>query len=881
MTDPRLPRIAATILGAMLPRAERDEVLADLAAEYAERRLRGAWRARWWCASQIARSIPALARRTWWRGWTGFEPNANAMRPGGPVMEQWIVDARHATRRLVRRPTYAVIAVLTLALGIGGTTAILGVARAVLFEPLPYRDEDSIGLFWMSQSWTQEEYAYLRGRFPGFSQVAQYQTDDLILEAEGGSPRLIAGLSASSELFQLLGVSASLGTTFQPTDDVRGASPVAVLSHGLWQEMGGERSIIGRTINLDGVHRTVIGVMPRGFWFPSPTVRIWLAQPLNPEEQIGNFSFVGRVAPGFHLGAFDAPLSRLTAMLGERFTYSVNSNKTRDPWVRSVRDVLIRPLRPAVLATLAAMGMILLIAGANVSALMLGQVEGRSTELAVRSALGATGRRLAAQLVCEALVLGVASGIAGAAVAALSFQFLVEILPLGAWAEVASLEWTTFAVAMLLAIGSSLAISLIPALALSRRRLRQSIGTSRMGGIAGRGLRLESSLVVAEVALGVLMTAGAGVLLRSVDNLYAIDPGLDPKGVGVLDVVLPSDLNTNERRIALRAIDAELRTTPGVRYASLVQKLPLRGGGWNSRITVEGKPDLPLTSTFVRVVSPEYLPTMGIAVTRGRGFEGSDLARAPGDSAEVLVVINEALAKKYFEGEDPIGRRVNAAFGSRWGRIVGVVESVAEGALTDEAKPTRYILTDALDFVTPNQVIVFRSDAGRDPAALLPAASAAVQRAVPRAVIPEATTMERVFQVAVGPVRPIMTLVALLTVVALTLCTIGVYGVMSHLVTRRRRDWGIRIALGLAPSRVIIGVVSRGAWLVVGGSAIGIVLYAAQARFLSSLIYGVRPVDLLSIMGSVLALVLVGILAALVPAARASRTDPATVLREQ
>ena len=246
---------------------------------------------------------------------------------------------------------------------------------------------------------------------------------------------------------------------------------------------------------------------------------LWLPQPLNPEEQIGNFSLVGRVAGGFRLDALDGPLSRLTAMLAERFTYSAQSNKTHDPWVKSPRDVFIRPLRPAVLATLAAMAMILLLAATNVSALMLGQVEGRASELAVRAALGATGGRLTAQLICEALVLGFASGVAGAAVAVASFRLFVGTLPLGAWAEVASLEWTTFAFAMLLAIGSSLAISLIPAFALWRGRLGQSIGASRLAGIAGRGMRLESALVVAQVAVGLVMAAGTGVLLRSVDNL--------------------------------------------------------------------------------------------------------------------------------------------------------------------------------------------------------------------------------------------------------------------------------------------------------------------------------------------------------------------------
>jgi predicted permease len=796
-------------------------------------------------------------------------------------MEQWIVDARHATRRLVRRPLYATLSIFTLAIGIGGTAAVFGIARGVLFEPLPYRDEQSVGMFWMAFSWNQQEFAYLRGRFPGYSQVAQYTTDDLILELGGGAPRLVPGISSSHELFQVLGTNPLLGATFQPTDDIAGANPVAVLSYGLWQDLGGDASIIGKTLRLDGVNRTVIGVMPRGFWFPSPTVRVWIPLPLNPQERIGNYALVGRAEQGNLLGESLAPLARLTEMLSERFTYTPQWDKTKDAWVKPARDVLVTPLRPAVLATLAAMAMILLIAGANVAALMLGQVEGRATELAVRSALGATGRRLTAQLVCEALILGLASGATGAVLAAVSFRFLVSTLPLGAWAEAASLDWMVFAVAMLVALSTALLISMIPTLALWRGRLRQTIGATRTGGVAGKGTRLESTLVVAEVALAVLMAAGAGVLVRSVQNLYAIDPGLDPAGVGVIDVVLPADVSLPDRRIAVRAIDAELRTVPGVKHVSVVQQLALRSGGWNSGIGVEGKPDLPLTTTFVRLVGAEHFQTMGIVVRRGRGFEATDAPATPGDSAEVTVVINEALVKKYFENEDPIGRRVSTGFGPGWARIIGVVDDVAEGSLTGEAAPVRYLLTDAIPFMSVLQSCVFSADAGRNPEGMLQMASAAVKRASPRAAVSELTTMQHVFARAVGPVRQIMTLVTLLTGVALLLCAIGVYGVISHFVARRQRDWGIRIALGLQPAKVVSGIVSRGIVLVVGGSAIGVVLYIAQARFLSTFVYGVGTVDSLSMIASVLALLFVGVMAALLPAARASRTDPAIVLREQ
>jgi putative ABC transport system permease protein len=698
----------------------------------------------------------------------------------------------------------------------------------------------------------------------------------------GDAPaRLVPGISASSELFGVLGAHAALGRTFDPKDDVQGAELVAVISHGLWQELGGDRSIIGQRHRFDGIPRTVVGVMPRGFWFPSPTVRVWFPEPLDPEQRSGNFALVGRLAAGSDMGNMSGQISQFTRMLGERFEYPEQWDKTRDPWVRSIRDSLVRPMRPALVATLVAMGMILLIACANVAALMLGQVEGRTTELAVRSALGANRRRLTNQLVSEALLLGLASGGVGAVLGAISFRLLVAALPLGAWAETASLDWTVFAVAIVVAIGAALLISLVPTISLWRGRLRGAIGTGRTDGVTGRGVRLESGLVIAEVALAVLMTAGAGVLVRSVGKLYEIDPGLETRGVGVVDVVLPSDLTTPQQKRMLSDLLDGVRGVPGVKSAAVVQHLPLRGSSWSSGIEVAGRPEPAVTTTFVRLVSRDYFATMGIAVRQGRTFEASDVSPTRTDTSESAIVINEALAKKYFEGQNPIGGRITDGFTRRWARVVGVVADVAEGDLTDAAAPARYSPYESFPLTPSSQTLVFKTTAELDPIGLLQAVRGAVQRASPRVAIQQTTTMEQVLAKAVGPVRQVMTLISLLTALALVLGAVGIYGVISHFVARRKRDWGIRIALGLSPSRVVGGVVGRGVSLVVAGIGIGLVGFVVSARLLSSLLYGVGATDPIAIAGAVLALLLVGALAALVPAARASRTDPAIVLRDQ
>ncbi|HKV08880.1 MAG TPA: ABC transporter permease, partial [Thermoanaerobaculia bacterium] len=361
-------RFAATVLCALLPAAEREEVLCDLREEYAHRRdAEGRAAAFVWLWRQVLGSAPALLRRSWWRGWTGFEPAANRFLPGGPGMESWIMDLRYTVRRLIARPTYALLAVLTLALGVGGTAAILSIVRGLLFEPLPYAQEERIAVFWNIFDWSEAELLHLRPNWPGFERVAAYRNADVTLESGDGPAQVIPGISASAELFEVLGVHPALGRVFRPGDDGQGVEPVAVLSHELWQEMGGDPSILGRRIQLDGIARTVVGVAPRGFWFPNPTVRVWLPEPLDPTNQSGNYALVGRLAPGQDMAAMAPALDQITGALRERFTYPAQWDKTKNAALTPIREFLVGSLRPALLATLAAMAVILLIACANVA----------------------------------------------------------------------------------------------------------------------------------------------------------------------------------------------------------------------------------------------------------------------------------------------------------------------------------------------------------------------------------------------------------------------------------------------------------------------------------------------------------------------------------
>jgi putative ABC transport system permease protein len=794
---------------------------------------------------------------------------------GWQWLEQLLHDCRYAARALRRRPGYAFVSVLTLALGIGGTASVYGVARGVLFEPLPYTHEREIGVFWKKTDWTHEEYLYIRGRVPGFRQVALYRLRDMILRDGNEPARLVPGLSASAELFEVLGASPHLGRSFRAGEDVRGAEPIAVLSFGLWQELGGSPSILGRRLMLDGRPRTVVGVMPRGFWFPDPSVRIWTPEPLNPESRSWNSTLIGRIAPNQDMRAMQAPLAQLSAMLGKRFHYAAQWDKTRNAQVTPLRDDLIGPMRPALFATLGAMVLILLIGCANVAALVLGQVDTRSTELAVRVALGANRRRLVQQVAVEVMLIAILAGAFGAAVARMGFTVVTRALPLDAWVQATAPDWRVFTTAMAIAAAAALMVMLLPTISLHRADLRGVLDRTRTGGIHGRGVRLENGLVIAQVAFAVMVVSGAALLVRSVANLYALDAGVRTEGVAIVDLVFGNDLNRDRREQTLNVLTTELARLPGVQSVAAVQQLPLRGGGYRGRFGIVGRPDMPEMATEYRMATPGYLESLGIALRQGR-----TIARADRGDTERVVVISAALAEKYFAGLDPIGKSISDE-GDKPSRIVGVVANAAEAGLTDSPQLVRYVPVAQTTWLDDAQSLVLRTAPGVDEASLLEPARQTIARLAPSVPVQQTTTMRRLLDTAIGPARPVVLLLSFLSALALILSAVGVYGVVAHFATRRRRDWAIRIALGLQGSRVISHVVGHGALLVALGIGCGVAGTAVLARLLSSLLYEVNAIDPIAIAAASLALLSVGTVSALIPAWRAAMTDPLMALREQ
>ncbi len=874
---PSVSGIPAALFRVLVPLAERDEVLDDLAAEHADRvRTHGRIAARVWLWRQLIGSLPGLVRRSWWRGWTGFEPNANRMHPGGSPMESWIMDVRYSARRLMRRRTYALLAIVTLALGAGGTAAVFSVVRALLLDPLPVAREEQLGVLWMPGYWNEDEFLFLRSTdIPGFTGVAAYRPLDPTLEIPGRSLRVLRGLGGSAELFDVLGAKPLFGRTFRAGDDDPGAEAVAVLSHGLWQELGGDTDIVGRQLRLGGTTRTVVGVMPAGFWFPSPAVRIWTPMPLSTENTAGHYAFVARVAEPFTLDAVEGPLKIMASRIGERFRYLPQFDKSRNPGITPLRETLVGDVRPSVLATFAAMALILLIACVNVAALMLGQVGGRTTELAVRTALGAGRQRLLQQLVIESLLIGVMAGAAGAALAAAAFGVLVRSLPLGELADTARLDWTLFIAATVVALGAAAVIALVPGVILWRGNLQGAMATTRTAGITTRGGRLEGALVVAQIALAVLLSASAALLVRSVANLRAIDSGLVIDRVAVIDATMPTELPMAQRQQAILTVMPALQALPNVRAAGATMKLPLRGAGQDWSMRIDGKPDV-RDFTYVRMVTHDYFNALGIDVRRGRGFLPTDRA-----GVERVVVINEAAAAKFFPGEEPIGRVIRTGFEDGGERIVGVVEDVAEAYLTDGPVPARYMLYDQVPEIWHEVTFVLAANRPEDVPAIVHAARSTLPARSPSLAVDRTTTLQIVFDEAVGPAGQVVNLLALLALLALALGAVGVYGMISHFVSRRTRDYGIRIAMGLAPHQLVSQVMARGVGLVTLGSLAGVAAARVLTGLLSSLLYGVEATDPAALAAAVIALLGVGALAALIPARRASRTDPVLVLRQE
>jgi predicted permease len=831
------------------------------------------------------------------RGWTPAAAAAEARRRFGHVAQEtrrardsWGIgavldaagDARVALRQLLRRPGFTLLGVGTLALGVGAVVALSSVAIGLLLRPLPVADDARLQVFWSDFDWTGLEFDFVKERQRAFSGLAAWSNDGYTLRVNEQSSTVLATVG-SAELFDVLGARPLLGRAFQRGDDRPGAPAVTVVSYGFWQqELGGDPGVVGRRIEIGGDPVEIVGVMPRGFYFPSPTFRIWRPLLLDPasDQYQGNgwLVLLGRERPGLTAGERDADIQAIARALGERFDYPEAWDKARGASVTPLRDYTRGAVRPAVMLLQVAVLVVLAIACANVAALVLARTSDRAEELALRAALGAGRGRLVRQIVVESMVLSGLAGLAGALVAVLGFQAIVARLPLGdGLHETLAVDWTLFAAAAVVSIIAGVVVALAPLRAVLGGRVQ---GPGRVRGASGAAAprRLQAGLVAVEVALAVLLVAGATMFTRSVARLYAIETGFEAADVTVMDVVAPTQQMAEPARAAFfDRLLARVDALPGVRAAGFVTRVPLRDGGWQGTVTIEDRPDLAgerEPNALFRVISPGWFAAMGIDVVQGRGFAATDGATAPR-----VAIVSAAFADRMWPGRDPLGRRVRHRFGpeATWVTVVGVAEETRMTRLTGDNPNVLYVPL-AQSTAPDAPVLVLKGAGGPPPVAAVRALIGELDSRVATARI---TTLDAIVAGAVAEPLRLRFFLSILGGLALVIGAVGIYSVVSYSVTRRRTEFGVRIALGAAPGRILSDVVTGGLAPVLLGITAGLAAALALGSTVRRFLYGVETVDAASL--AVAAGVLLGaaLLAAVVPAARAGRTDPIAALRAE
>jgi putative ABC transport system permease protein len=848
---------------------------------------------------ELAFHLEMQTRQLVERGWTGEAAAEEARRRFGLVSREtqrardsWgvtgLVDAagdlRVAFRQLWRRPVYTLLGVGTLALGLGATVALSSVVVGLLVRSLPVADEARLQVFWSDFNWTGAEFDFVKERQRAFGGLAAFSTEGYTLRLGDQSTTVLAAVG-SAELFDVLGARPLLGRAFQPGDDRPGAAPIAVVSHAFWQqELGGDAAVLGRRLEIDGSPVEIVGVMPRGFYFPSPELRIWRPLMLDPatDRYQGNgwLVLIGRERPGLTAGERDADLRAIARALGERFTYPEAWDKTRQPSVRPLRDYTMGSVRPAVLLLQAAVLLVLAIACANVAALVLARTTDRADELALRAALGAGRGRLVRQILTESVAMAALAGGLGAAIAVVGFGALVRRLPLAnGMDEALAVDWTLLAVAVALAIVAGVAVALAPMRAVLAGAVRAPGKERSAGGTSGTGARRTHAVLVAvEVALAMLLVAGASMFTRSVQRLYAIDPGFDPTDVAAVDLVAPTQVMAAAERHAFFArFLPRLAAVPGVQAAGVIARLPLRDNGWQATVTIEDRADLAgdrEPNAYFRIVSPGYFTAMDVAVIRGRGFTDLDGAGAP-----PVGIVSAAFAERMWPGRDPVGRRIRHRFGTgpQWVTVVGVAEETRIVRLTGENPNVLYVPL-AQSTAPEGPSLVVKGAGGPPPLAVVRALVAEVD---PRIAIGRVTTLDAVVAGAVAEPLRLRFFLGLLGGLALVVGAVGIYSVVSYSVTRRRAEFGVRLALGAAPRRILSEVVRGGLAPVAAGVAAGMAAALGLASTVRGFLYGIEGVDLISLAMAAATLFAAGLLAALIPAWRAGRTDPVSALRAE
>jgi putative ABC transport system permease protein len=810
-------------------------------------------------------------------------------------MDTLLRDLRYSIRRLAKAPVFTAIVIVTLALGIGANSAIFSVVNTVLLRALPYRDPAqlvSIEHFYpslnnMEAPVSARGFRDYRDKTKSFASVAVESQFGANLTGTG-DPERIPGVRVSGDWFRTLGVPPQLGRALNRDDDEPGHEHVVVLSDGVWTRLFARQpSAIGQTIELNGESYQIVGVMPpqfRSFFARTADLFVPLALPAAAFTRGYTNEYlnaVARLKPGVSIQGAQAEMTTFAENLKR-----ANPNTFSPKWtlkLRSLDDLSSGRIRPALFVLLGAVGFVLLIACANVANLLLARAAMRIKEIAIRAALGADRASLVRQLLTESVLLAVAGGVLGLALAQWSVKSLVALNPNLPRASEVGIDTNVVVFTLLVSLGTGLLFGLAPALQTSRANLQETLKDGSRSGTADfAGRTLRRGLVIAEVALSLTLLVGAGLLIKSVARLQGVDPGFDPHGVLVFNLNLPQVKYPSDTAQILFTdqLMQRLNAVPGVRAAGLTSVIPF-GGGWStSSFNIENlivPPGQNGPWGDVRIVSPEFFSALRIPLRRGRLFNTQDIKSAP-----QVTVIDDEFARKYFKGVDPIGKRITfgAAPGkqdSTWITIVGVVGHAAHEGLDAEPRIQYYFPVSQVGL--RNMTVAVRTTG--NPLAALPALRQAVHSIDRNLPLSAVNTMDKLVDSSVGQRKLSMMLLGLFSAIAMVLASIGIYGVMSYSVAQRTRELGIRMALGAVRLRVLFLVVRQGMALAGAGVVIGLVGAFGLTRLLANQLFAVGATDPATFTIVSALLVTIALIASLVPALRATRVDPVVALRDE
>lgn len=806
-------------------------------------------------------------------------------------MDRLLQDLRYALRQLRRNPAFSVLAVLTLALGIGANTAIFSVVNGVLLRPLPYPESERLVMLYTGYPDDETRYPLSAPDFMSYHDEAR--TFSGVVAAASGrqaltgraEPAWVQVGRVSADFFEVMGTVPVLGRTFRPEENQPGTDGVVVLTHAWWQaRLGADPEVLGQVLTLDGIPREIVGVLPPEFDFPSARelyTPLSYGDTFNSNTAQGRRSeylvAVARMAPGVGPGEAAAEVAAINQRLQAEFPVTNSENITIS--LVPLRDHLLGDVRGPVLVLLGAVGLVLLIACVNVANLLLARASARRQELAVRSALGAGRGRVVRQLLTESVVLGVLGGAAGLLLAAWGVPLLAATAPDGI-PRLASIriDGAVVAFAVAISLGTGVLFGLVPSFQISRWRPSAVLRDGGPGAAGGRsGNRARRALVVTEMALAVMLLVGSGLLIRSFLALTSVDPGFHTDGVVAFSVSLPpsSYQDGSSIRQFFPTLLNRIRTLPGVEEASAGSEVPLGGVGSIFGFSIENReppaPGFVMDAATVSV-APAYFAALGIPLRAGRLLDERDRFEAP----EALVV-NEAFVARYFPEEDPLGQRLSFGAEDEWWEIVGVVGDVPQFGLDDNVRPAVY--ASHAQFTTRSLFVVVRSPG--DPLALTGALRAELRALDPSLPILRFVTGEQLVAESVATTRFYTTLLAIFAAVALTLAAVGIFGVISYIVTQRTREFGIRLAVGARPGDVLRMIIGQGAGMAVFGIVVGLLAAAVVTRVLAGMLYGVGTLDPIAFGSVALVLLGVAILATWLPARRAIKTDPVIALRAQ